>query len=97
MIRDWNDLPLLLTVKLAAAVTGYGPFRIRELCRAGRLPHIRLGRAYMIPRDTLRVWLEAQAAASVRDPDFRPITPTWSRYPGRFNAPHGENYWRSDS
>lgn len=58
---DWNDLPLMLSVQETAIVTGYGQQRIRELCRAGLMPHVRLGRAYRIPKEALRTWILQQA------------------------------------
>lgn len=65
-MTSWNDLPLMLSAQQTAEVTGYGVFRIRELCAAGKMPHVRLGRAYKIPRDTLRAWLERQAEDAVQ-------------------------------
>ena len=59
--RDPLDLPLMLNVALAAKVSGYGPFRIRELCKAGRIPHIRWGRAYQIPRDAFFAAIQREA------------------------------------
>ncbi len=60
-ICTWDELPLWLGVDETALVTGYGPARIRELCRAGLMPHVRLGRAYRIPKEALRTWLLRQA------------------------------------
>lgn len=60
-VTNWEDLPLMLGVKETAEVVGYGQARIRELCRAGLLPNVRLGRAYRIPREALRTWLLRQA------------------------------------
>lgn len=58
---NWEDLPLLMSVEETSEVTGYCPTRIRELCRGGRLPNIRLGRAYRIPKEALREWILRQA------------------------------------
>lgn len=58
---NWDELPLMLSVKETAKITGYGQARIRELCRAGIIPNIRLGRAYRIPREALRGWIMQQA------------------------------------
>jgi len=62
VITDPKELPIMLNVRLAAQVSGYGQARIRELCRARKAPHVRLGRAYMLPRDTFLAWLENEAA-----------------------------------
>jgi len=53
---NWEELPLLLSVEETAKTTGYGQARIRELCRAGLMPNVRLGRAYRIPKEALRNW-----------------------------------------
>lgn len=72
MITSWDDLPLMLGVKETAVVTGYGQARIRELCRARRIPCVRLGRAFRIPRDSLRAWLEREAEnGCLQDPARR--------------------------
>lgn len=60
-VRSWEELPLLMGVKETATVIGYGQARIRELCKAGRIPNVRLGRAYRIPREALREWVLKQA------------------------------------
>jgi excisionase family DNA binding protein len=60
---DWEQLPLTLSIKETAEVIGYGQARVRELCRANVLPHVRLGRAYRIPREALRNWLLQQSYA----------------------------------
>ncbi len=65
MITAWDKLPLTLGVKEVAEITGYGQARIRELCRAKRIPCIRLGRAFRIPRDSLRRWLEMEAEKGI--------------------------------
>lgn len=61
VVTNWDDLPLMLSVKETAEVIGYGRARIRELCKAGLMPHVRLGRAYRIPREALREWVLQQA------------------------------------
>ncbi|HHW42528.1 MAG TPA: helix-turn-helix domain-containing protein [Desulfotomaculum sp.] len=65
MFTSWEELPLTLGVEEVSRVTGYGKARIRELCRAKKIPCIRLGRAFRIPRDSLRRWLEAEAERAV--------------------------------
>lgn len=58
---DWTQLPLLLSVRETAKIIGYGPARIRELCRVKAIPCVRLGRAYRIPKDALQQWLVNKA------------------------------------
>jgi len=60
------DLPLMLNIALAAKVSGYGQHRIRELCKAGRIPHIRWGRAYMLPCDAFLAAIEKEAMQNAR-------------------------------
>ena len=64
IITNPQTLPLMLNVRLAAHVSGYGQAKIRELCRVHRIPHCRLGRAYMLPRDTFLNWLQREAEAN---------------------------------
>lgn len=58
---DWNQLPVMLNTREVALVLGYGSDVVRGLCKVGKMPHIRLGRAFMIPRDALRSWVETVA------------------------------------
>ena len=57
----------MLGIEQVADVTGYGAFRVRELCRSGKMPHVRLGRAFRIPRDMLRAWLEREAERNAQN------------------------------
>lgn len=41
MVKSWDDLPLTLGVREAAAVLGYGQARVRWLCKVGRIPNVR--------------------------------------------------------
>lgn len=69
---SWEQLPLVLGVQDVTDVIGYGAYRIRELCRSGAIPCIRLGRAYRIPREALRKWLDQETAGdmSLRQEQF---------------------------
>ena len=45
---------VMLTIKEAAAlVDGLTEYRVRELCRSGKLPCIKAGKKYLINRDVL--------------------------------------------
>lgn len=61
MKHNWEHLPLTLSVKEVSQILGYGQQRVRELCKTNKLPNVRLGRAYRIPREALRTWLLQQA------------------------------------
>ena len=65
-LNSWERYPLVLNVKQTAGIVGYGPARIRELCKANLLPHLKNGRAYMIPRDALREWINKEAAKAMK-------------------------------
>lgn len=53
-----------LTIKETCEYFGnkISDFTIRKLLRTGQLPHIRMGRKYLIPKDGLRQWIEKQMA-----------------------------------
>lgn len=57
VINSWENLPLLLTTDQVSTVLGYSTVRIRKLCNAGRLPCIREGRHFRIPKETLQNWI----------------------------------------
>ncbi|MBP2657176.1 MAG: Helix-turn-helix domain [Firmicutes bacterium] len=58
--NNWDTLPLTLSVKETAQLTGYGQAIIRDLCRSRRIPCLHLGRAFRIPKDALRNWLNTE-------------------------------------
>jgi excisionase family DNA binding protein len=46
--------PKMLTIKEAAAlVDGLTPYRIRQMCIDGTLPHIKAGKKYLINKNRL--------------------------------------------
>ena len=46
--------PTMLTIKEAAAlVDGLTPYRIRQMCISGQLPHIKAGNKYLINKNKL--------------------------------------------
>lgn len=57
VINSWENLPLLLTTVEVSSVLGYSAARIREMCNAGKLPCIREGRHFRIPKETLHNWI----------------------------------------
>ena len=61
VVNSWENLPLLLTTNQVSAVLGYSTLRIRELCNAGRIPNIREGRHFRIPKEALHDWVIASS------------------------------------
>ena len=45
---------------------------VRESTRAGRLPHVRLGRYVRYERNEILAWLSEQTSGRARGPSFRP-------------------------
>lgn len=58
--------PMALRPREAAKVLGIGARLLWSETNAGRIPHVRIGRAVIYPLDALREWLAAQAAKGVR-------------------------------
>lgn len=52
-----NELPLVLTVPQVADLLGISEQTVRNEAREGRLPAVRAGRKWVIPRDRLIKWL----------------------------------------
>lgn len=57
-----DSLPFVLTVQEAAQLLRVNRTRAYELCKAGVLPHVRLGQQIRIPRDRLLAWLQGDGA-----------------------------------
>ena len=57
--------PRLLTVKQAAAYTSATVWAIRQLLWSHALPHIAIGRRFLIDRADLDGYIDAQRSASV--------------------------------
>lgn len=58
--------PMALRPREAAKVLGIGARLLWTETNAGRIPHVRIGRALVYPVDALREWLATQAAKGVR-------------------------------
>lgn len=52
-------LPRLVTARELSRETGIPRYRIYELSRTGKLPHVRIGRAVRFSRQAVREWVEA--------------------------------------
>ena len=66
-----TDNKLLLSVCEVAQLLGIGRNLAYELVREKRLPHIRLGRRILIPRQTLSRWLSNEMTATADEPGLR--------------------------
>ena len=58
--RDYNDLPLILSVPEVAKVLGISRAGAYELVRADSFPKIRIGNRIVIPRDKFIAWIDQQ-------------------------------------
>lgn len=67
MLNQAADTPAMLTVEEAALFLRISRNLAYELVRQGALPHLRLGRRLLVPRQTLERWVEEQSTrADVR-------------------------------
>jgi excisionase family DNA binding protein len=57
-----DDLPPILTVEQTAEVLGISRGLAFAAVRAGEIPHVRIGRRILVPRDALRSLLGAERA-----------------------------------
>ena len=57
--------PLLLSVVEAATALGIGRNLCYDLVRQRRLPHVRLGKRILIPRQALEEWLAREAGGTI--------------------------------
>ena len=57
-------ISLALDAPQAAAALGIGTRTLWALTRAGRVPHVRIGRRVLYPVHLLQQWLAEQAAAA---------------------------------
>jgi excisionase family DNA binding protein len=53
-----------VSAKGSMAITGLGLNTTMNLLRTGQMPAIKVGRRYVIPRNTLLVWLHQSAIAA---------------------------------
>ena len=63
-----NVEALVVSVPVAAAQLGIGRNHAYELCRTGRLPHLRLGKRILIPKAAILKLLEEGTTASGEGP-----------------------------
>ena len=61
---------LTMTIPAAAKRTGIGKNRLYELAKAGKIPALRVGHRYIVPREKFEAWLNEQAASHTEIPNL---------------------------
>lgn len=79
--------PALMLPAEAAEYLGVPVSWVYAECRAGRLPHVKLGKYTRIRRDALEIWIVALEARSLKGPWRRYAKPLPGSEPG--GSPHG--------
>lgn len=64
LLAGFADYPPILTTAQVAELLSMNIQEVRRLCRDGRLPARRIGKAYRFFRDELVAWLNAQTPAN---------------------------------
>ena len=62
--RDYNELPLMLSVSEIEKVLGISRAGAYELVRSAGFPHIRIGNRIVVPRDKFIKWIDEQSEVS---------------------------------
>lgn len=62
--RNYNDLPLMLSVPEVAKVLGISRAGAYELVRSDSFPKIRIGNRIVVPRDKFIKWIDEQSEVS---------------------------------
>lgn len=52
--HSWDELPLLLDIEMACIVLRISEDSVRQMCRNGDLPAIRIGKQWRIDKEKLR-------------------------------------------
>ena len=58
--KNYNDLPLTLTVPEVGEVLGISRAGAYELVRSKGFPHMKIGTRILIPRDKFLAWIDEQ-------------------------------------
>ncbi len=58
--RNYDDLPLMISVPEVGKVLGISRAGAYELVRSTGFPHIRIGNRIVVPRDKFIEWIDAQ-------------------------------------
>ncbi len=59
--KNYNDLPLTLTVPEVGEVLGISRAGAYELVRSEGFPHMKVGTRILVPKDKFLAWIDAQA------------------------------------
>lgn len=57
MVTNYDDLPLVLTAKEAAAALSIGRNTMYELLRCGAIHSVRIGNQFRIPKESIKCLL----------------------------------------
>lgn len=57
--KNYNDLPLTLTVPEVGEVLGISRAAAYELVRSKGFPHMRIGTRILVPKDKFLAWIDA--------------------------------------
>jgi excisionase family DNA binding protein len=60
--KDYDELPLILTVEQVGEVLGISRASAYNLARSSNFPTIRIGRRMLVPKGALINWIEREAA-----------------------------------
>ena len=58
--KNYDDLPLTLTVPEVGEVLGISRAGAYELVRSKGFPHMKIGTRILVPKDKFLVWIDAQ-------------------------------------
>lgn len=67
-LREDARMTTTMTSREAAQYMGVSYWKLLELAKAGRVPHVRLDGRVLFRRDALDVWMSTLEAASVAGP-----------------------------
>lgn len=65
VIKSYEELPLFLSVAAVADLLGISPSSCYELMRTKDFPMIRIGNRIVVPRENLKVWVDAHIKTSI--------------------------------
>lgn len=63
IIKTYEELPLFLSVPTVSDILGISPSSCYELMRTKGFPKLRIGSRIVVPRDNLKIWVEANITA----------------------------------
>lgn len=63
--KSYDELPLMLSVKMLADVLGVSISSAYELTREGGFPAVHVGKRIVIPKDKFKQWLEENTSGGM--------------------------------